>query len=80
MSEPEYDEWDAELDAVLEERLRLLEQGVTRTVSPEMPDSMTVEFEMNPGPGSMIPDYWNMHGPTPEKNLFRRVWNWLKEL
>lgn len=35
---------------------------------------------MNPGPGSMIPDYWNMYGPTPEKNLFRRVWNWLKEL
>lgn len=47
MSEPEYDEWDAELDTVLEERLRLLEQGVTRTVSPEMPDSMTVEFERN---------------------------------
>lgn len=32
---------------------------------------------MNSSPGSMIPDCWNMYGPDPEKNLFRRVWNWV---
>lgn len=35
---------------------------------------------MNPSPGSMVPDCWSMYGPTPEKNPFRRIWNWIKEL